>query len=193
MNTVALKDKIDKFYNDINNLIRKRNQENVNKINKHIEEEKKLSEEIQKIENHIEEIKNNPGYHINKKLEYNLIPDAYKRVDELKKEIEYKNYDLENMRLEHEEERNELLKENQKNYDNYSKYIKERIDIISCIEDKEKFDRLNYMRVQEDQLRQLREINDRILERYLPNEAPGITNAAPPTIQGSLNLIRFQQ
>ena len=166
-NVQNIKDKVDAFYSDLHTIMMKRIEKNKEKIEKNKEEEKKLLDKKNKLVQNIDEIKNNSKNHINNNLEYHLIPNSYADVDRYEKEIEYINEQLKFMYEEHEEEKKELMGKNDKYILQLEKYFKEKEGILKCILNKEEFERLTVRAVHEQEIANLRKINDNILQKYI--------------------------
>ena len=109
-----LKETVDIFYNDIINIIKNRMERDQKIIRDNINNEKKVNDEIAEKENEINRIKNNPNNHINNNLNFNLTPDAFVFVDRLKKQIEYKNEELQSL-YEYNKKKGEYLKKKIRN------------------------------------------------------------------------------
>ena len=89
-----LKDVIDLFYKDLTNIIENRIDNARIKIEQNNEEEKNIEKEIKIIEEKIQNIKDKPINHINNNVELYLLPQIYKEVDKLQKDIFYKKKSL---------------------------------------------------------------------------------------------------
>ena len=181
-----LKDVIDLFYKDLTNIIENRIDNARIKIEQNNEEEKNIEKEIKIIEEKIQNIKDKPINHINNNVELYLLPQIYKEVDKLQKDIFYKKKELEALQKYHEEEKDELFEENNKNLKKCYDFDKEKMDIIGCITDKEIFDNMIYQKMQYQEYDRLKKMNDDIFNKYLPKEEISTNAAAPITIPGNL-------
>ena len=184
-----LKDVIDLFYKDLTNVIENRIENARIRIEQNNEEEKNIEKEIKLIEEKIQNIKNIPKNHINNNVELNILPKIYVEVDKLQKDIFYKKKELEALRKYHEEEKEELFNENNKNLKKCYDFDKEKMDIIGCITDKEIFDNMIYQKMQYQEYDRLKKMNDAIFNKYLPKkseEENSISAAAPVTNSGNL-------
>ena len=177
-NVQNIKDKVDAFYNDLYTIMMNRIKKNKDKIDQNNEEEKKLIEEKNILLEKIDQIKNNKENHINNNLEYHLIPKSYVDVDRYEKEIEYKDEQLKFMCEEHKEEKEELITKNNKYILELEKYFKEKEGILKCILNREEFERLKVKAIHEQEIENLRKINDNILQNYI-NIGETNSSAAP--------------
>ena len=184
-----LKDVIDLFYKDLTNVIENRIENARIRIEQNNEEEKNIEKEIKNIEKDIQNIKDIQKNHINNNVELNLLPKKYLEVDKLQKDIFYKKKELEALRKYHEEEKEELYNENNKNLKKCYEYDTEKMNIIECIIDKERFENMKYQKVQYQEYDRLKKMNDAIFDKYLPKkseEENSISAAAPVTNSGNL-------
>ena len=164
-----LKETVDIFYNDIINIIKNRMERDQKIIRDNINNEKKVNDEIAEKENEINRIKNNPNNHINNNLNFNLTPDAFVFVDRLKKQIEYKNEELQSL-YEYNKKKGEYLKNKNEEYlDIVRKFMDEKIGIIKRISEREHLDVVSLAKVQDEEYKKLKELNDGIFNKYLPS------------------------
>ena len=157
---------VDIFYNDIIDIYNKRIKKNNEKITQNLKEEEEIKEKINNFQKKIDKINENPENHINKKIEYHLIPVMYEESDKYEKEKYYLEKELEFMKNVHEEEKKEILEKNQDYLKKNKKYIDEKVKIISCIENKRLEEILKKKKLQDDELNNLRNQNDEFIRQF---------------------------
>ena len=186
-NPSKLLEEVDLFYSDIIKVIEERVLINKKKFEQYLQKEENLQQEIINIEKKIKEINDIPKNHINENIQYYLLPEYYKKVDKFKKDIYYLNQELEALHKYNEEERKELSSDNEKYIDRIDYYYNERNEIIKSIINKEilKDKTQNFINYQ--QISELRNQNDAIFSKYLPNIKKNISSDAAPPTNGNYN------
>ena len=168
-NRENLKKTVDEFYNDLIAIYYNRIKKNNDKIENNLKEEDEIKKKIEKYQKKIDIIKNNPENHINKNIEFHLIPVMYEESDRNEKEKYYLEKELEFMKNVHDEEKKEMFKKNQQYLEKCQKYIDEKVEIISCIVNKDIEDILKKKALEKEELAKLRNQNDAILKKFSIN------------------------
>ena len=175
-----LMEKVDDFYNDLLQIYLAR----IEKNNKKIEDKRKEIEELigkkkEKYEQ-LELLKENPKNHINNIKEYHLLPEKYIYEDKFNKEIDYIEEKIKFMKLWLIEETENITIKNNNCRKEIEKYFKEKMDILKPVLNAEEYQRLLHEKLQIEENKNLKRINDTILNSYIKNISTGTNNEPAP-------------
>ena len=165
-----IKKDVIEFYTDLINLIKFRIENDEKKMKDNKGNLERINNEIKQINNEINNIMSDKENHIGENLEYHLIPEKGKKVEELiekKKDYEME-YDIrKKFYAEEEAIRRSKINENLKIYEKYSK---EKTFIIKCIEQRKELTKIIIKDIQKKSLETFKSENEELINRYNQNE-----------------------